>query len=132
MNPDADLKSLKFKFQQWRSKRTRGARIPNELWNEVLNLSEFIAIAKLVKELGLCRASLTNKLNSNSTKFKRQKRDRPAREVKLVPLTSTDPKPAQSLGSEQLIAEISGRSGLMLRIFKGIDQETMKCLTSLI
>ena len=37
MNPDADLKSLKLKFQQWRSKRTRGARIPNELWDEVLN-----------------------------------------------------------------------------------------------
>lgn len=121
---DLALKEFVTKVANWRAGRKLGSRIPAEIWDQA---------AALAKEYGVSRVS--NGAGLDWKKIKRLSGPPVARNVepsfiRVAPVntkSSVPPKPFKK--KPVVIAELSTREGLLIRIFEGIDAKQLEQLT---
>ena len=135
--PGLDLNQVQQNFSRWRETRTKKGPIPKHLWDQAIVLTKTHSIGQVGKALSLNVTSL-RKRASVSAQHQRKKvpsvdGEAPVDIVKLAPIhlhskapqatpTAVPPRPS-------LVAELSSIGGLSVRIFSGIDAETLKLLS---
>jgi len=58
-----DIESIRLKFQDWRSQRKLGTRVPEELWNLAIELTSKHSISGVARILGLDYFGLRNRVH---------------------------------------------------------------------
>lgn len=66
--PFLALEDIQQAFTHWRATRGRNRKIPDELWEQTINLLDDYKKSKILTTLGISGAQLKAKLNSNSKK----------------------------------------------------------------
>lgn len=108
------LESVAERFTQWRKNKSKGERIPEQLWYEAIGLLDTYRISEVTRTLRLSGADLN--------KRRQRTEARPSRESLLVESSSfmeVDPQVVQqALGSQGPTAwmELARPDGLRLRI----------------
>ena len=145
---DPEVKILKAFINDFRIDGRKKLRLPPKAWMKIAKLTETYLASALASELGLAESTLHKKLkmygNKKSTIPKKtksisqsnpSKADQDFQPINLIELPLNSPAKVQPLEQksdpEKLIAEITNRSGMTVRIFSGIDAESLKLLTSM-
>ncbi len=107
------LESVAEHFEQWRSSKKKGERIPEHLWGEAIELLGRYGISQVVRTLRLSGADL-NKRRGISAAGRRQKRRHP--HAGFVEINRTDVAQASELNVAAPWLELQRPDGLRLRI----------------
>ncbi|MFW7381619.1 MAG: hypothetical protein ACOH5I_22615 [Oligoflexus sp.] len=125
----ATLITAQHAFEQWRSERNKGERIPEKLWALAVELARKHRPSVVAKTLRLDANHLKKRIGNHQP----QKASN-IEVVKLAPIQLGD---AIASGrarprSSELIAEITTSTGVHARIFSGIDATDVKALSLLL
>ncbi len=70
----SDLKTIKTQFENWRATRkSPRARIPDNLWEAAIRLTETYSVCKVAKSLRLSYADLKNKITQKNKRLTAKK-----------------------------------------------------------
>ncbi len=107
------LESVAEHFEQWRSSKRKGERIPEHLWGEAIELLGRYGISQVVRTLRLSGADL-NKRRGIGAAGRRHKRSHP--HAAFVEINRTDVAQASELNVAAPWLELQRPDGLRLRI----------------
>jgi len=119
------LEELKVKFDTWRiNKRWRSESIPEDLLKLAIEQTKTHSAIEVSKYLGVEKSKISpvkNKSKKATSKLKKNT-------LELIEISPSFKVNAQKEVSNKLIAEINYSSGKNIRVFSGVDQNTLKSL----
>ena len=134
-----DLREGIAAFEKWRGSRNgKKTRIPDRLWKMAVELGQVHGFSRVSKLLKLNSATLKEKYrrasHGNAGGDTKSDKNGAVKIVRVAPINLADENPVQRPhpGRSSMIAEISSPSGLSLRIFSGMDPQTLKSLYTII
>ncbi|MCP4002599.1 MAG: hypothetical protein GY725_00245 [bacterium] len=100
----AQLAATRREFEQWRSTRRRGARIPDHLWSAAVRVARQYGVTRATQDLRLDFYALKERMKASSSP--RDETSRPMEFVEVAPLAPTP----------ECILEIHGEHGRTVRL----------------
>ena len=148
---DRKVKNLKATIADFKSGGSKKLRLPSKVWKKVAELAEVYPASALASELELAESTFHKKVKmygkkshaSRTSVKSRLQTENPikldnnqeAQAINLIELPREMPdrplEKTEKEASEKIIAEITNRNGTTVRIFSGIDHESLKLLTSM-
>jgi len=116
LNEEEDIKGVIEKFTGWRKgKRSIKDRIPEELWNQAVELAEKYSVYRVSRELGLSYMDLKGRMKAG------KKRDIPLKRSSFIELSvrGGDFGSLRGSSSECMMEMVRG-DGTQLRIYSAI------------
>lgn len=141
-----DIKQVQKNFENWRGTRTKRGPIPKHLWDQAIALTSCYPVSEISRALRLNATDLARKASLASSRKPQSRRSSPdtssgkteslLKVVKLLPShirnETEQPRPPRQDRRPGLVAEIVCTSGLSVRMFDGIDMQTLQVLTRMI
>ena len=117
-SPILTLEQVAVHFEDWRRRKRRGERIPEQLWSEAIALVESYGLSQVTRRLRLSGQDLNRRRGIvGSGRRRRQRRaEQPAAFVELVPEVDIQTQRQQSTA---VCLELIRPDGLRLRIEPG-------------
>ena len=127
--PEA-IECVRCEFEAWRAARTGPGRgkIPDHLWDKAYELTKSHKVTHVTSALGVAGRDIRRRAPS----ARRELRSESVEVVRVAPINLDSAAPREPRSRPSVIAELTTSSGISVRLFSGIDGDSLKTLTDFV